>query len=86
MLISELFLESRDKPYGPGYQSGEIRVAFSPGNTDASNTLFGGCVIGNSTEARKYGLRNTRRDESWCNGFHVYTVRWTNGMVIMHVV
>lgn len=77
--LSELYLDSRDKLYGPGYQSGQIRIAFTAGNDDAANSLFGGCILGNSSEARKFGIRKTRKDESWCNGFHVYTARWTNG-------
>lgn len=66
--------------YGPGYQSGDIKIAFLPGNTNLSNVLYGGITLGHKPEARKYGLRHILKfEEDWNDDFHVYSMKWKQG-------
>lgn len=77
--LPELVLNPKENSYGPDYQSGQIRIAFTPGNTDISKKLYGGCILGSSPEARKFAIREMVTDRSWCDDFHIYRIRWTNG-------
>lgn len=75
----ELFLNPKNQEYGPDYQSGQIRVAFTQGNADESNKLYGGCILGTTPEARKYAMRVSNKEGSWCDDYHTYKLRWSNG-------
>lgn len=62
-----------------------MRVAFTAGNSRECNTLYGGCILGSTPEARKYAMRSSTRDNSWCDDFHIYTLRWSNGTNISRI-
>lgn len=79
MCVPELYLNPVDEYYGPGYQSGQIRIAFVPGNPSWNRTLSGGIILGNSKEARIYGIRVSPDVLDWSNTFNTFGVTWRPG-------
>lgn len=79
IVISEFYLNPKNQEYGPDYQSGQIRVAFTQGNSEESKILSGGCILGSTSEARKYAMRTSNNENGWCDDFHTYKIRWSNG-------
>lgn len=74
-----MFLQHRKPEYGPQYDSGQMRVAFTPGNDDLGKDLAGGVILSNSDEGRRFGLRYSQNEEHWGNGFHTYVLKWKPG-------
>ncbi|XP_056629844.1 uncharacterized protein LOC130440605 [Diorhabda sublineata] len=71
--------------YGPDYESGQIRIAFSPGNENYNELLYGGVVLGPTISARDYGMRQTTRNMGWSNEFHRFGVTWKEDEIILTV-
>ncbi|XP_057667244.1 uncharacterized protein LOC130900563 [Diorhabda carinulata] len=71
--------------YGPDYESGQIRIAFSPGNENYNELLYGGIVLGPTISARDYGMRQTTRNMGWSNEFHRFGVTWKEDEIILTV-
>ncbi|KAK9891864.1 hypothetical protein WA026_017352 [Henosepilachna vigintioctopunctata] len=84
-IYPELYLNPKDEEYGSFYQSGQIRVAFLPGNTELSKTVYGGCVLGVSNEGRNYAMRSSRKGSSWSDTFHTFTVEWSSDKISLLV-
>ncbi|XP_018335441.1 beta-1,3-glucan-binding protein [Agrilus planipennis] len=76
-IYPQLFLNSKNEEYGRLYESGQIRIAFSPGNRNSNSDLSAGCILGDSVAARNYGMRRLHKEPGWCNDFHVYEMKWT---------
>lgn len=78
--FSELYLTPKKYEYGTeDYASGQIRIAFVPGNADLCKKLQGGVILGTSDEARKYGLRESISETNWNDDFHIFTAIWRPG-------
>ncbi|GJQ68275.1 GNBP3 [Trypoxylus dichotomus] len=76
-IYPELFLTPKKFEYGTQeFSSGEIRVAFLAGNSQLDKELHGGIMLGVSDEARQFGLRQLKRDNSWNDDFHVFSTIW----------
>ncbi|KAG5881365.1 hypothetical protein JTB14_005192 [Gonioctena quinquepunctata] len=75
-IYPELYLNSLNEEYGPGYDSGQIRVAFAPGNSEEDKVLQGGIVLGSSVPARKYGIKTIERTNRWGTEFHKFAITW----------
>lgn len=85
-IYPELFLQPVEFAYGLEYDSGQMRVAFSAGNTGLGNELQGGIILGTSEEARRYGMRKSINDEgAWSDDFHVYSLYWTPHVISLSV-
>lgn len=75
----ELYLNSLNEHYGPDYQSGQIRIAFVPGNKNLGRTLSGGVILGDSKAARSYGIRKSDQKLDWSRQFNRFGVIWREG-------
>ncbi|KAF5294927.1 hypothetical protein FQR65_LT10639 [Abscondita terminalis] len=75
-LYPEISLVSKDDVYGPGLESGRIRIAFSTGNEKLSTYVSGGCTLGYSSGARKFGIRTFKVDKPLYEDFHTYKLQW----------
>lgn len=75
-----MYLNSVNDDYGTGYDSGQIRIAFSPGNSESNKVLEGGVILGDSPAARIYGMKSIKRQSDWSNGFHTFKLTWKTGM------
>ncbi|XP_030763973.1 beta-1,3-glucan-binding protein-like [Sitophilus oryzae] len=84
-LYPELFLNPEVEEYGKGYESGQIRVAYSAGNADSNKKLEGGAILGGNTAARNYAIKVTERVSPWGDDFHTYTVLWTPDQITLSV-
>jgi len=84
-IYPELYLKARSDDYGSGLDLGLIRIAFTPGNTDSSKALSGGCILGESVFARNYGIKTIRLDKSWTNAFHIFRVDWKPDSITLSV-
>lgn len=85
-LVPEINLEPRDHEYGKlRFGSGIIRIAFSKGNQDQSNNLYGGPVVHDKEPQRSRFLINSLSDSSWSDNFHTYAVIWTPDSIEMLV-
>lgn len=85
-IYPELYLRSKNDDYGAGLDSGLIRIAFTPGNTDdSSKKLVGGCILGQSVTARNYGLKSIRSQTNWNDDFHVFKVEWKTDRITVLV-
>lgn len=79
-MFSELYLTPVNEHYGPGYQSGQIRIAFVPGNKNSSRQLMGGVILGDSKAARTFGMRKYKKVLDWSNTFNEFGIKWTPGI------
>lgn len=79
LLFLELYLNPVNEGYGPGYDSGQIRIAFVPGNENLNKILSGGILLGQSKAARNYGIRKLTKETNWSRQFHRFIVTWTKG-------
>ncbi|XP_044766626.1 beta-1,3-glucan-binding protein-like isoform X2 [Coccinella septempunctata] len=84
-IYPELYLNPKREEYGGNYQSGQIRIAFLPGNSEFSKVVYGGCILGESNSGRSYGMKTFRRTSSWSNGFHRFAVEWSNEKITLSV-
>ncbi|KAK4876690.1 hypothetical protein RN001_009196 [Aquatica leii] len=79
----EISLVPRSDIYGPGYESGRIRIAFTPGNEKFSEYLMAGCNLGETTAGRTYGIKKIFSSKRWTNDFHVFRLHWkTDGIMV----
>ncbi|KAF5298988.1 hypothetical protein FQA39_LY11620 [Lamprigera yunnana] len=72
----EISLIPKSNYYGPGYDSGRLRIAFVPGNNDLSNYLYAGCNLGDSMAARNYGMKKLYSKQLWTDDYHVFKLEW----------
>jgi hypothetical protein len=85
-IYPELYLNPVNEEYGPGYASGQIRIAFSGGNEDLCRDLRGGCILGSSPAARNYAVKNiVKNSGSWSDDFHKFIVIWKPDQITMMV-
>ncbi|KAF7268731.1 hypothetical protein GWI33_018084 [Rhynchophorus ferrugineus] len=75
-LYPELYLNSESEIYGPNYESGQIRIAFSAGNNMFNRRLEGGAILGGKTAARNYATKIWDGKSPWADEFHIYTALW----------
>lgn len=68
-----------NEQYGPGYESGQIRIAFVPGNVNLNRVLSGGIILGQSKAAKNYGIRKSTKQTDWSGQFHRFGVTWGPG-------
>ena len=81
----ELWLEPKSKVYGPGYNSGRIRIAMSRGNQNlklnnqdmSCKQLESGVLMG--VEDNVLGSSISRENDTWHKEMHNFTVVWTEG-------
>nr|CAD7574830.1 unnamed protein product [Timema californicum] len=88
-IYPELWLTPKDNWYGRDYTSGQIRLAMSRGNKDiilkeggadlGSKRLEAGCLLGLGQQVHKEVYEWNRQGAAWCDNFHVYTLVWTPG-------
>ncbi|KAF5294929.1 hypothetical protein FQR65_LT10641 [Abscondita terminalis] len=79
----EITLVPRSEVYGPGYDSGRIRIAFTGGNDDFNEYLMAGCNLGETTAGRAYGMKQIYSSKRWTNDFHVFRVQWNiDGLIV----
>lgn len=84
-IYPELYLNSVNDNYGPNYDSGQIRIAFTSGNADSNKILHGGLILGSTTAARSYGMKTIEKHTSWCDEFHRFAVNWKPGSISVSV-
>ncbi|KAF5298990.1 hypothetical protein FQA39_LY11622 [Lamprigera yunnana] len=84
-LYPEISLVSKNDYYGPGLESGRIRIAFSPGNEESGKYLYGGCTLGYWTKGRKYGIRKISSKQHWFENVHTYKLEWKPDGIILYV-
>lgn len=82
IFVSELYLNPKSEEYGENYQSGQIRIAFLPGNSEMSKVMYGGVILGASNSGRSYGMKTIRKTNGWSNEFHRFIIEWSDGMYI----
>lgn len=70
--------------YGSGYNSGEMRIAFSFGNADLRKKLFGGVIFGSSDKARLHLMKSTQSEQDFTDDFHLYTLKWEPGSLLTY--
>lgn len=75
-----MFLQPKDLAYGEkNYESGQMRIAFAPGNDDLGKTLSGGAILSSAEEGRTSWMKFTEGDDHWGDAFHTYVLKWTPG-------
>ncbi|XP_018563524.1 beta-1,3-glucan-binding protein-like [Anoplophora glabripennis] len=84
-IYPELYLNSANEDYGPGYGSGQIRIAFAPGNSDLNQMLQGGIILGDSVAAKSYGMKTVQKQTGWSNEYHTFKVTWKPESIILAV-
>lgn len=87
-IYPELYLNPLLQKYGPGYASGQMRVAFYQGNADSSNVLYGGAILGDTLAARNYGMKDIvqgKEKTSWGDDFHTYELIWLPDSITVSV-
>ncbi|XP_045462189.1 uncharacterized protein LOC123672218 [Harmonia axyridis] len=84
-IYPELYLNPKNEEYGENFQSGQIRIAFLPGNSEFSKVVYGGCILGTSNGGRTYGMKTIRRTNSWSDDFHRFGVEWSNEKITLSV-
>ncbi|KAB0796439.1 hypothetical protein PPYR_10500 [Photinus pyralis] len=75
-IYPEISLISRSELYGPGYESGRIRIAVTGGSSDQNRHLFGGCTFGYSEMARRFGYKRIASKNPWSDDFHTFKIQW----------
>lgn len=86
ILFLVLFLQPKNSKYGYHYDSGQMRIAFAPGNEDLGKELSGGVILGPSDEGRRYGMRYSQGEEHWGNAFHTYVLKWKEGWSLHNLI
>lgn len=81
-IISVITLTPSSEEYGPNYESGQITIAFSPGNEDSHTTVKGGVVLGAYPSARYYGIKSVSQNHGWSLAYHRFGVIWKTGKKI----
>jgi len=84
-IYPEISLRPKSHFYGSGHNSGEIKIAFLPGNAASSKHLSGGVILGESVNGRSYGIKTIRSERHWNDDFHVFVVEWTPDGIILSV-
>ncbi|KAF7268732.1 hypothetical protein GWI33_018085 [Rhynchophorus ferrugineus] len=84
-LYPELYLNPEKEIYGPNYESGQIRIAYSAGNNMFNRRLEGGAILGNKAAARNYAIKVSDRNSPWADQFHTYTVLWEPERITLSV-
>ncbi|CAG9855841.1 unnamed protein product [Phyllotreta striolata] len=85
-IYPEIYLNPLHSVYGhSNYESGQIRIAFSPGNSDQNKLLQGGVVLGQSNAARDYGIKKVEAFENWSDDFHKFVVNWQPNEITLSV-
>lgn len=87
-LNTELWMEPKNKVYGPDYKSGRIRIAISRGNRDLTinsndlscKQLESGVLMGLDENVR--GRAVIRENTGWHQKMHNFTVIWTPGKLL----
>uniref|UniRef100_A0A6P7GA73 Beta-1,3-glucan-binding protein-like n=1 Tax=Diabrotica virgifera virgifera TaxID=50390 RepID=A0A6P7GA73_DIAVI len=76
-IYPEIYLTPANEKYGLKSQSGQIRIAFTPGNSDLNHVLHGGLTIGRSVAATNYFDKTIEsKMSSWSDDFHTFRVDW----------
>lgn len=76
-IYPELYLNPLSEEYGPNYESGQMRIAFAPGNSQLNNVLSGGIILGSNVAGRSYGTKTMENQQkSWGDDFHNFTITW----------
>ncbi|KAF5294932.1 hypothetical protein FQR65_LT10644 [Abscondita terminalis] len=75
-IYPQLYLKSKNDFYGDGYDSGLLKIAYAPGNTDMNRILSGGGVLGESAFARYYAIKSTQSTKEWSKDFHIFKLEW----------
>lgn len=76
-----MVLRPKDSAYGRHYDSGEMKIAFVPGNDDLGKDLAAGVTLSSSEDGRTYGIRHYQDEEHWGNAFHTYGLKWKPGIM-----
>lgn len=77
----ELFLNSEKEDYGPGYASGQIRIAYLAGNANDNKKLKGGLILGFRPAARNYALKTIEDYQgTWTDKYHNFSILWKPGI------
>ncbi|KAB0796440.1 hypothetical protein PPYR_10501 [Photinus pyralis] len=84
-LYPEISLVPKSEAYGPGYESGRIRIALAYGNQELDNDLYAGGVLGHSDAARNYGLKKIFSYTHWTDAYHVYRIEWKPDSIVVKV-
>lgn len=85
-IYPELYLNPLNEEYGPFYESGQIRIAFCAGNSNMTDVLSGGCVLGNSNKGKNHFMKTIKKvSESWTDDFNVFSVTWTDAKITLDV-
>lgn len=74
-----MYLQPKELAYGENYDSGQMRIAFAPGNEDLGKQLAAGAVLSPSEDGRTYGMRYSQSEDHWGNAFHTYILKWEPG-------
>ncbi|CAH1105312.1 unnamed protein product [Psylliodes chrysocephalus] len=78
-------LTPSSEEYGPNYESGQITIAFSPGNEDSHTTVKGGVVLGAYPSARYYGIKSVSQNHGWSLAYHRFGVIWKTDNIVLTV-
>lgn len=88
-ITPEIWLEPKNRLYGPSYTSGRIRIAASLGNRDltfrgeqiGSTRLESGILLGKEMSFPNWRIRGRKiirpSEVGWFEDFHNYTLIWT---------
>lgn len=80
-----MYLNPEREEYGPNYESGQIRIAFAPGNLNENSVLHGGVILGGNPAARDYGDSVFQMNKLWSDDFHKFTLVWKPGKYFLIV-
>ncbi|CAG9855842.1 unnamed protein product [Phyllotreta striolata] len=80
-----LYLNPMRELYGKDFESGQIRIAFTEGNSMSNRILKGGIILGKGELARNYGLRNVTSERAWADDFHNFQLKWTPDEFVVSV-
>ncbi|XP_022904413.2 beta-1,3-glucan-binding protein-like [Onthophagus taurus] len=84
-IYPQLYLTPKRFFYGSGYNSGEMRVAYTLGNMNLNNELSGGLILGDDESGRNYAIRKYSKNENWSENFHVFGLEWRPDRVSLSV-
>ncbi|KAJ8930602.1 hypothetical protein NQ314_016572 [Rhamnusium bicolor] len=84
-IYPELYLNSVNDDYGLNYDSGQIRIAFTPGNANLNTKLEGGIILGSNAASRSYGIKSVEKRTSWTNEYHRFGLNWKPDSITVSV-